>query len=514
MHSKTIVETSSDETPINEDKLGTLLGVFGTAALCVALTYLLPVLHPWRPWLPGDPLPVVSRLLPQDTPRVVEDAHGDLVPVVPDVVPTIDTPVIDMPLAEAGPVGETNAGVLPPRPPGVATPLEDTNFRGMDRFYRALSAAEAGQGIARAIQYGDSTIAADGITSTVRSRLQARFGNGGPGFIPAGMSPSWNMRKDITLSRQGSWDTASLLLGGGGGRYGLGGIVSKASSGAYLVIHAPKDAAGQPVPLHHLEVWYQQNASSGSWWASVDSRGVGEGSAVAGSTTDTRHSVDVPEGFVKAAFGATGGPVTFYGAVLETKGPGVTWEALGVVGVGSKSFTYFNQAHIAGQSSQRNPDLVVLMIGGNEAGYPILRQGDGSGYLPYYQTALRTLRAGAPQSSCLLISPLDQGTREEGSAPRSKPSMKNLVAVQRMAAQAEGCAFWDARAAMGGEGSIIRWSAMRPPMAWADLLHLSGAGLDLIGNLLADAIEAGFSDWKAAGGAQRPVPTPPGPATP
>jgi len=52
---------------------------------------------------------------------------------------------------------------------------------------------------------------------------------------------------------------------------------------------------------------------------------------------------------------------------------------------------------------------------------------------------------------------------------------------------------------------------MKPTLAWSDLLHLSSTGQDIIGQMLADAIEAGFDDWKKAGGTSRPVPAAPGP---
>jgi hypothetical protein len=91
----------------------------------------------------------------------------------------------------------------------------------------------------------------------------------------------------------------------------------------------------------------------------------------------------------------------------------------------------------------------------------------------------------------------------------TKPSLKRLVAAQARVAQAEGCAFWSGFAAMGGEGSIVAWTRRKPPLAWTDLLHLSAAGQDLIGQTLADAIELGFDDWVASGGPDRLPPPPP-----
>lgn len=491
---------------MSRDGLVAMLGSFGAGAACVAATYAHPACASLRPWSPGDPLPVIAALTPRQAPRVVESAGGELV----EALPLTDTVVA---AAASEPAVVASIGVtLPARPPGVATPLVDAGDRGMDPFYRALHRAQAGQGLARASQWGDSTIAADGITSTVRARLQSRFGNGGPGYLSAGMDPRWNIRKDVTVGRHGDWETASLLGGGGGGRYGFGGIVSTATTDAWLGLGAPKVGDGK-LPLHRLEVWYQAGPERGGWWASADGKGVGQGSAAAENPGDRWHDVDVPDGYTRAAIGAAGGPVPFYGVVMETKGPGVVWDALGVVGVGSRSFTQHSKKHLANQVAHRRPDLVVVMLGGNELGFPVLAQGDGAGYLPHYQDAVRRLRAGAPTSGCLVVPPVDQGKRD-GGAPRTHPNLERLVAVQKRAAAEEGCAFWDAWGAMGGAGSIVRWSMLKPPLAWTDLMHLSTAGQDIVGNLLADAIEAGYDGWVASGGASRPAPTPPGPPAP
>jgi hypothetical protein len=68
-------------------------------------------------------------------------------------------------------------------------------------------------------------------------------------------------------------------------------------------------------------------------------------------------------------------------------------------------------------------------------------------------------------------------------------------------AAANGCGFWDAQAAMGGDGAMGRWGARKPPLAWTDLLHLSTDGQAIIGDMLADAILAGYDRWVASGSA-------------
>lgn len=479
--------------------LRALLVVFGSAGLCAALTYLHPALAELRPWVPGDPPPVFSKLLPQAAPRVTEDDAG--APVVAEEPP----PPAPVPAAP-GPAAVT----LPEHPPGVPTAVVDADHRGLDHFFRALALAETGKGIARASHWGDSTIAADGITSTIRRRLQEKYGNAGPGYLSAGLDPQWSLRPDVGVGRDGEWQTVSLLNGGGNGRYGFGGIAATALPGAKVSLSAPKLADGTRQKLQHFELYYQANPTGGGWWASLDGRGVGSGSANAAGTVDRFLSVDRPEGYSRVGLGASdSGPATFYGVVMETAGPGVVWDALGVVGVGTHSFNQQGRKHLSAQVARRKPDLVVLMLGGNELGAPTLA-GDGMGWAPYFAATLDRLRAGAPESSCLVVTPLDQGTRVGGKV-KSKPNLVPMIAAQRAVAAQYGCAFWDARAAMGGEGAIARWLAMKPPLAWTDLLHLSGEGQDIIGQLFADALIAEYEDWKAKGGTSRPLPTPPGP---
>ena len=72
------------------------------------------------------------------------------------------------------------------------------------------------------------------------------------------------------------------------------------------------------------------------------------------------------------------------------------------------------------------------------------------------------------------------------------------MSAQRRVAEAAGCGFWSAYDAMGGEGSIVRWAALSPPLAWTDYAHLSPAGLGVIGGHLSDALLSAYDAWKAA----------------
>ncbi|RME24416.1 MAG: hypothetical protein D6798_11305 [Deltaproteobacteria bacterium] len=376
-------------------------------------------------------------------------------------------------------------------PADLVTPTPVDNPDALSGWFLALQRAEAGEGVARALHYGDSTLAADGLASTVRDRLQARFGDAGPGFVPASFLPQWSVRSDVVGWRQGDWSYKTILYGGGGGRYGLGGIVGIMRSGASVTVRAV-DGSGEIRPMQHLEAWYQAGVGYGTLSVSLDGATVDSQAAVATATEDRVLVHDGP--FDKARLRASGGAVPLYGVVLESGRPGATWETLSVSGVGSKSFSVYAGEGLALQVARRDPDLIVVMLGGNEAGYPVLSVGDGSGYTPIFQAALDTIRAGAPDAACLVLSPLDQGEVDEDGHARSKRGMPNLVARQRDVALDGGCAFWNTWQAMGGEGAAVTWGRTRG-IGTGDFVHVTGRGLALLGDALADALLQAYDAW-------------------
>ena len=60
--------------------------------------------------------------------------------------------------------------------------------------------------------------------------------------------------------------------------------------------------------------------------------------------------------------------------------------------------------------------------------------------------------------------------------------MDMIVEAERQAALAQGCAFWDQRAKMGGKGSMRQW--VQAGMAQADYTHLTAPGYHMIGDAM------------------------------
>lgn len=354
-------------------------------------------------------------------------------------------------------------------------------------FYSALARSERNAPI-RVLHYGDSTLAGDGIAKTVRLRLKTQFGDGGPGFVVAGMDPRWMRRDDVRVARSGEWDIYTILHGGNQGRYGLGGIVAKPRTAGQVQVAPARSgqALGQ-----RLEIFAQKARRPEPLRLQING-------AVA-TMRRIEHAqfdqwvVDHDTGIVSTALQVSEPGLEVYGMVLEGAS-GITWETTAVVGISSGSIRQFNAEHLAEQTRTRRPDLVVVMLGGNDAGNGGILSGEGKVYRESFMRAVGVLRQGAPQAACLIMSPLDQGTLGDDGRIYSKRTMSRMVALQRQASHEMGCAFWSSWDFMGGQNAFARW--LEQGLAWTDLMHLTEKGLNRVGQGLSDALLHGYEQHR------------------
>jgi lysophospholipase L1-like esterase len=450
-------------------------------------SYVIPGASSFRPWLAGEPIPVVHLLAGRQEVRL--DSHGELSRV------DLEEPGDDD--DSAPPVARVSLRL---RPPVVPTPVESPE--ALVAWFEDLARVETGEPgrIVRTLHWGDSTIAGDGITATVRARLQDVFGDGGPGFLPVHTDVRWQLRPGILRTQGGTWTTYNIThAGAAGSYYGLAGNIStSAADEECRATLGGLKREGKRQLLHRFVVHYRKQPGGGT--LVVAARGartrVLETASEGGG--DRFVELSIERGTRTVGLRTRGdGPVSIYGVALETKGPGVTWETFGVAGSSIASMlSHQGRNHMKRQVAKRGASLLVYQTGGNELSYPMLHKGEGEGYERAYSRAMAKLRAGATEASCLMIAPLDQGFRKRGKVI-SKPQLERIIAVQRRTAKALGCAFWDVRAAMGGEGAFARWIVADPKLASTDLLHLTSTGLKLVGDSLADALLAEYQLWRA-----------------
>jgi lysophospholipase L1-like esterase len=376
---------------------------------------------------------------------------------------------------------------------------------GMNHFYSALLRTEEKQpgAITRISHFGDSPISGDLISGEARTLLQDKFGDAGHGYIL--VSKPWDFYYHENVSMEGGgWKVGSPVLPGGrGGAVGLGGASFTAESGsAYSEIHTTRSGEGSSVA--RFSIYFRAQPHGGSFIASVDKGGPQEFSTQSDTKATDIATISVDDGPHKLKIVPKGdGPLTLFGVSLERTDPGVVYDTLGMLGGTVHHLTLFHEDTWEGDLQNRKPDLVILNFGTNESNYGYLGFAD---YVHSYETVIGRIRATLPGVSILIMSPMDRGARDDDGDIVTIPSIPLLVAAQQHIARADGVAFFDTFAVMGGMGTMARWYDEHPRLVTGDFTHPTYTGAQQLGTALVDALLKGYGDYKKDPGAPCALP--------
>ncbi len=369
----------------------------------------------------------------------------------------------------------------------------------LTRAFEALARLQDGRATddVRIVQYGDSHTASDMGVSVFRRALQARFGDGGRGFVSIGM-PWTNyaqdgllggMTRDFEPTRVWSHRGTFFGLDGCYGRLGVG-VATSGAAFAWTRFRAPST---------RVEISYAEGPTGGSFDVLVDgarAAHVSTRAARAGSAwlpltvSDAPHEVSVQT--------AGDGEVRIFGMDLGRAQAGVVVDALGINGAQASTPMRWGEGCFAEQLAHASPSLVVLAYGTNEALDATLSDADVERRL---QELLGRVARAAPGASCLLLGPPDLA-RPTPQTPgwASWPRLAEIVAVQRKVAAAAGCAFYDQAAAMGGPGSMAAWATEPAPRALPDRTHLTRKGYAQVATSFADDLMKAYDAWRSGAG--------------
>ncbi len=407
----------------------------------------------------------------------------------------------DEPAGETPPVKAVEQAVEPapvapaePEPPAWTpreqdrlTPHRALEFPGsLAGFFDRLAVIDDGeQEVVRIVHLGASMIGADDLPGILRHKFQTRFGDGGAGLVLLQRYMPNYLNRWVKLQADG-WDHCYIaFLCKRDGYYGLGGTTFWSDGGAKTMISTRDRALGGTVSK--FEVWYAAHKKGGKLQIRIDKQAPETISTRADALEDRYHAIDVEPGPHKIRLKAAGyGRVRGYGVVLETDGPGLTWEQFSMLGAFTRRMLAWDPDHIAGQVAHRDPDLIVFTYGGNDSRRVANGKLTREQYVDEYSQAVARVRAGKPGVPCLITAVTDRSKSLSFSI--SAEHMEMLVDAQREVAEKEGCGFFDSFAAMGGAGSLKKWLDMDPPLASADLKHLNHRGREKLAGWIYDAI--------------------------
>jgi hypothetical protein len=467
-----------------------------TLAALVGLPYVVPGLDRLRVFTPlpeGKGLDALIRRAPAPAATVGETATLE----TREQAELEQPEEVELPAAAATLVKAPTEGKAP-------RSIEDPSGRALEPFYAALLGAERKEpnAVARVTYWGDSIVAGDFVTTTLRRKLQRRFGEAGHGFML--MANAWPgyFHNDVVRVAAPGWQV-SRVVGpfSKDGLYGFGGVSFRSPGPGVFSRFATTKKGTFGRAVSRFVVDYLEHPEGGTIQISIDGETHETFETRGDVTRSASRKYDVPEGPHELEVRAMTSGVRAYGVSMERSGPGVVLDAIGIQGCRIRFLDQTDDAHWAEQLKQHNPNLTVFHYGMNESEDGELFPLDQ--YASTMKAVLEQVRAALPGSACLLIGPMDRADKR-GDVYSSRPVIPKLAAIQRRVAGEVGCGYFDTYGAMGGLGSMGTW--VQRGLGAADLAHPTGAGAEVLGGWIYLALVEGYETYRAS--------RPPAPAGP
>ena len=363
----------------------------------------------------------------------------------------------------------------------------------MNVFYKHLAATIRGEkgAVTRILHYGDSVIASDYVSGTMRRRMQERFGDAGHGFITTANPWDWYFHNDVSHHASEGWEmsriTGPLVRDG---MYGLGGA-SFHTTGVATATFGTVSRGEYGRKVSRFDVYYLEQPGGGDFQMEVKGQPPVRVSTKGPVKVSRKASVTVPDGEASMTVRTLGwGDVRMFGTVLERDAPGVVYDALGSLGGRALLWEQMNADHWKEQMTLRDPSLVVLQYGTNESEMGYVNEAQ---YTKWMDDLIDKVKAAAPNAAILVAAPLDRAEKGDDGHLHSMKTILKIVDLEQKIAADEHVAFWNTFEAMGGKDSMAKW--VHKGLAGSDLTHPSPEGAIILGDMFFKALVTGYDAW-------------------
>lgn len=405
---------------------------------------------------------------------------------------------------------------------------------GLAPFFADLFALELGLADHPVVivQLGDSHTAGDRFTGRLRALFQQQFGAAGRGVLPPGEPFPFYRPSLVTVEQSDGWIAVPSFPNPPGGLFGHSGFrLAGRDAGETLVL-----ASTEPEGFSRVILGMVVNPAGGTLIVSVDGDEVHRQSTVGDNIRAGQLDLPVPPGSRRLTVTTAGdGPVELLFWGVERHGPGVILDSHGVIGASFGIIESWDRGTVGWGLAQRDPSLVILAYGTNEAFH---RDLDLQAYAARVDRQLALVEQAVPEAAILIVGPPDANrlpracwggdlretaldyacaplTAEEratyatlfGESSRDPvcrwhppPELAAVRAILRDAAAARGHFFWDWSTVMEGACGVHRWAAADPPLAFFDHVHLQPEGYALSADRLFAFLMEHYARFRAAAG--------------
>lgn len=368
------------------------------------------------------------------------------------------------------------------------------------------------------LHIGDSHTSANFFTGELRQRLQARFGDGGPGYITAGHPHIGVRSSNLKITTSSGWSYKSLQKPDApSGSFWLSGY----NSLAYEPGEVMTFTSDRAINCDLIEIETFQQPGGGSIEVSVNGKVVRQeilSSDDALVPRVIRISGAIESGLHEVAIRTTSrGPVTISSVGIYNRQSGLTYNSVGYVGATISLLNKFDETAFASDLLRLNPKIIVISFGTNEASNDQL---DIARYSASYERVITRIQKYLPSAAIVLILPPDFNEASPGcrkdtiansvcrpgpadiSTPRGSntswdsanaaiapsrretsaciwrtPSKLNEVrAAQKEIADSNGLTAWNWSDLMPAECGAHEWFGMTPPLMSRDHVHMTSEG--------------------------------------
>lgn len=362
-------------------------------------------------------------------------------------------------------------------------PGDDMTY--LDRFFRALDNADRQQ--VRIVHYGDSQLEEDRITCTIRDRMQAEFGGGGIGLLPA--------IQYVTL-REGQSASAELPvfmafgdpeLRAGTSKYGPMARMSRFSGSVTFTTYPFKTNTGAARYFNRITV-YAGNLH-GTLHGTV--KGLKQ-EAVPGSDI-CKLSFSLPDSTTKASL-TLSGAADLYGISFDND-CGVCVDNVPMRGCSGTIFTTLNSNQLSYYYKNSGTRMIIMQYGGNTVPYTKTEDAVNK-YCSSVRRQIELMKKVAPDAVIVFIGPSDMSTSIAGKR-QTYPILPQYIDALKATVNECGAAYWDLYQVMGGKDSMVQWVKASPALAGPDYIHFTPKGSEKVGDLFTDALMLYYDYYKA-----------------
>ena len=331
----------------------------------------------------------------------------------------------------------------------------------LSQFLRKLKTSN--DSLVRILYLGDSQLEGDHVTYALRKTLQSHFGGGGVGLIP--LKTLFNSSAGITILSDDFGSEEIHKRSKKGSKYGVFGkyyLPLKEDSKVTLKLKSEAQNFDQIRLLYTGKAQFSMNGDKPKNF----------------QLTGNYKAIDiVPTEEMEFHF-KNDEDLKIYGFLADAKN-GIAVDNVPFRGVMNPNYYLQDTTFLRQLNQHLNVDLIVLHFGVNVVND--IRK-SYSNYKIALTRDVQFLKENFPESDLMIVGVSDMAHKIDGEMV-SFENISRVLEVQQAVSAENNIAFWDLYAAMGGEGSILKWYEkgwVRP-----DYVHLSKEGTNYLGALMA-----------------------------